>query len=118
MGNSFTGETRRFMKGEAVWVSPFVSGRWLTDDEAVVLEDLGAGYIVLQESERVPSHGLGHFVCDLELSKLNESGHSAVREAKVRKLRDFSDITLSVLRRVTCKGKRPRQVAGRHSIYS
>ena len=58
------------MKGETVWVSPSVSGHWLCDDEATVIEDLGTGYLVLQDSERVSSWGLGHFVCDLELTAL------------------------------------------------
>ena len=50
-----------------VWVSPGESGEWLTDDEAVILEDFGDGYRVLQESERVPSYGSGHFVQDSEI---------------------------------------------------
>lgn len=102
MGNSTTWETRRFSKGEAVWVSPSVSGRWLCEDEAVVIEDLGAGYIVLQESERVPSHGLGHFVCDLELVELHETSHETLVESKVTKLREFSEITMHAVERVRC----------------
>jgi len=36
----------------------------------VILEDLGDGYLVLQESERVPSYGAGHFVQDVELQHI------------------------------------------------
>jgi hypothetical protein len=78
------------MRGEAVWVSPSVSSQWLSDDEAVVLEDVGAGYLVLQESERVPSHGLGHFVCDRELSELCEGARPVMVRVKVRRLREFT----------------------------
>jgi hypothetical protein len=87
-------ETRRFVRGEAVWVSPSVSGWWLTDDEAVVLEDVGAGYLVLQESERVPSHGTGHFVCDRELSALCKGLRPVMVRVKVRRLREFMDLRL------------------------
>lgn len=58
---------KRYESGQPVWISPSVSGHQLTDDEAVVLDDLGDGYIVLQESEREPSHGMGHFVQDVEV---------------------------------------------------
>lgn len=80
-------ESRRFRRGEAVWVSPTVSSQWLSDDEAVVMEDVGAGYLVLQESERVPSHGLGHFVCDKELTVLCEGVWPLMVSVKVRRLR-------------------------------
>lgn len=62
----------RYRRGDSVWVSPSNSGEWVCDDEAVILEDLGSGYLILQESERIPSYGQGHFVCDLELSLLFE----------------------------------------------
>ena len=62
----------RFEIGDFVWVSPGESGDWLIEDEAVVLEDFGDGYRVLQESERVPSHGSGHFVLDSELERAEE----------------------------------------------
>ena len=52
----------RYKAGDVVWISPCESGDWLVEDEAVVLEDFGDGYRVLQESERVPSYGSGHFV--------------------------------------------------------
>lgn len=48
-------------------MSPCASGAWVIEDEAVVLDDLGDGYLVLQELERVPSHGAGHFVQDVEV---------------------------------------------------
>jgi hypothetical protein len=38
------------------------------EDEAVIVDDLGDGYIVLQELERVPSYGMGHFVQDIEVA--------------------------------------------------
>lgn len=60
----------RFHIGESVWVAPCESGRWLAEDEALVLDDFGDGYLVLQVSERVPSHGSGHFVRDRELEPL------------------------------------------------
>lgn len=62
----------RYKAGDVVWVSPDESGDWLVEDEAVVLEDFGDGYRVLQESERVPSYGSGHFVQDSELERLEE----------------------------------------------
>jgi hypothetical protein len=40
---------------------------FVREDEGIVLDDLEDGYLVLQESERVPSHGAGHFVQDVEL---------------------------------------------------
>lgn len=61
---------QRFVSGEHVWVAPSASGEWLCDDEAVVLEDLECGYVVLQDSERIPSYGAGHFACDMELERL------------------------------------------------
>lgn len=85
------------MRGEAVWVSPSVSSPWLSDDEAVVMEDVGAGYLVLQDSERVPSHGVGHFVCDRELSELCEGAPPVMVRVKVRRLREFTAFTLSAL---------------------
>lgn len=60
----------RHKVGDVIWVSPAQSGEWLTEDEALVLEDFGDGYRVLQESERVPSYGSGHFVQDSELERL------------------------------------------------
>jgi len=60
----------RFIRGQAVWVSPCASGAWVSEDEGVILEDLGDGYLVLQESERVPSFGAGHFVQDVEVQYL------------------------------------------------
>jgi len=60
----------RFIVGQSVWVSPCASGAWVSDDEGVILEDLGDGYLVLQESERVPSYGAGHFVQDVELQHI------------------------------------------------
>jgi hypothetical protein len=36
----------------------------------MILEDLGDGYLVLQESERVPSYGAGHFVQDVEVQSI------------------------------------------------
>jgi len=60
----------RFIKGQSVWVSPCASGAWVSEDEGVILEDLGDGYLVLQESERVPSFGAGHFVQDVEVQHL------------------------------------------------
>lgn len=62
----------RYKVGDVVWVSPGESGDWLVEDEAVVLEDFGDGYRVLQESERVPSYGSGHFVQDSELERAEE----------------------------------------------
>lgn len=62
----------RYKAGDVVWVSPDESGDWLTEDEAIILEDFGDGYRVLQESERVPSYGSGHFVQDSELERLEE----------------------------------------------
>lgn len=50
-----------------MWVSPSVSGHQLIEDAATIVDDLGDGYIVLQESEREPSHGMGHFVQDIEV---------------------------------------------------
>jgi hypothetical protein len=58
---------KRYEVGDTVWISPDESGDWLVDDEAVILEDFGDGYRVLQESERVPSYGSGHFVQDSEI---------------------------------------------------
>ena len=72
MGSDYGGTVQRFTTGDAVWVRPGQSSRWLNDDEAVVLEDVGCGYLVLQDTERVPSYGQGHYVCDLELSGLLE----------------------------------------------
>lgn len=57
----------RYSVGDVVWINPGESGEWLMEDEAVILEDFGDGYRVLQESERVPSYGSGHFVQDNEL---------------------------------------------------
>ena len=62
----------RYVAGDVVWISPCESGDWLVEDEAVVLEDFGDGYRVLQESERVPSWGSGHFVQDSELERAEE----------------------------------------------
>jgi len=53
-----------------VWVAPCASGAWVSEDEGVILEDLGDGYLVLQESERVPSFGAGHFVQDIEVQRI------------------------------------------------
>lgn len=58
---------RRFESGQSVWVTPCASGAWLVEDEAIVLDDLDTGYIVLQHEELVPSHGMGHYVQDIEV---------------------------------------------------
>lgn len=108
MGSSFVGrETRRFNSGEAVWVSPSVSGEWLSDDEATVLEDLGTGYIVLQASERVSSYGLGHFVCDMELAVLVDE---PARPAPLREYLDLGTRSLAIVGRSLC-GHVPRALA-------
>lgn len=60
----------RYKAGQCVWVSPSVSGLYVVEDEAVVMDDLGDGYIVLQEVERLPSYGCGHFVQDREVLDL------------------------------------------------
>jgi hypothetical protein len=57
----------RFSVGQSVWISPGLSGEWVIEDEAIVLDDLEDGYIVLQGAERLPSHGSGHFVQDTEV---------------------------------------------------
>lgn len=62
--------SKRYTSGQAVWISPCASGVWVIEDEAVVVDDLGDGYLVLQESERVPSHGSGHFVQDAEVERI------------------------------------------------
>lgn len=59
---------QRYTAGQSVWVSPSGSGQQLVEDEAVIVDDLGDGYIVLQELERVPSYGMGHFVQDIEVA--------------------------------------------------
>ena len=62
----------RFTVGQSVWVSPSASGNMLVEDMAVIVDDLEDGYVVLQELERVPSFGMGHFVQDIEvLAMLN-----------------------------------------------
>lgn len=61
---------KRFQPGQSVWVSPSASGHQLVEDTAVVVDDLEDGYIVLQESERVKSHGMGHFVQDNEVADM------------------------------------------------
>lgn len=61
---------KRYKAGQGVWVSPCASGLWVIEDEAVVLDDLGDGYLVLQLTERAPSHGAGHFVQDREVLDL------------------------------------------------
>lgn len=66
---------RRFSSGQSVWVSPCASGTWVSEDEGVILEDLGDGYLVLQESERVPSFGAGHFVQDIEVEHMQLPVH-------------------------------------------
>ena len=58
---------KRYKSGTSVWISPSASGQQLMEDAATIVDDLGDGYIVLQESERVPSHGMGHFVQDVEV---------------------------------------------------
>lgn len=70
---------RRFSRGQSVWISPCASGAWVNEDEAVILEDLGDGYLVLQESERVASYGAGHFVQDIEveLIEMPSAGYGA-----------------------------------------
>ena len=60
----------RFTAGQTVWLAPCASGAWVSEDEGVILEDLGDGYLVLQESERVPSFGAGHFVQDVEVQRI------------------------------------------------
>ena len=57
----------RYQSGQSVWVSPRVSCAYVIEDEAIVLDDLEDGYIVLQEMELIPSHGMGHFVQDREV---------------------------------------------------
>lgn len=57
----------RYKSGQSVWVSPQVSRAYVIEDEAIIIDDLEDGYIVLQESELVPSHGMGHFVQDIEV---------------------------------------------------
>jgi len=57
----------RFSVGQSVWISPGLSGEYVIEDEAIILDDLEDGYIVLQESELMPSHGMGHFVQDREV---------------------------------------------------
>jgi hypothetical protein len=103
MGNSSVGrETRRFNIGETVWVSPSVSGQWLCEDEATVVEDLGTGYIVHQASERVSSYGLGHFVCDLELAVLFAEPYTPLPKLEVfrdRRLWEFNAAAKSTLGR-------------------
>lgn len=58
---------KRFESGQSVWVSPGLSGETVIEDEAVIVDDLGDGYIVLQATERVASFGMGHFVQDKEV---------------------------------------------------
>lgn len=60
----------RFTAGQSVWVSPSFSGEWVIEDEATILDDLDSGYIVLQELERHPSYGSGHYVQDIEVLAL------------------------------------------------
>lgn len=60
----------RFTAGQSVWVSPSINGEWVIEDEATILDDLGDGYVVLQELERIPSHGVGHFVQDMEVQNI------------------------------------------------
>jgi hypothetical protein len=60
----------RFVEGDTVWISPNGSADVLADDEATVLEDVGTGYIVIQEDELEPSGGLGWFVSDVEVEPL------------------------------------------------
>jgi hypothetical protein len=57
----------RFSVGQSVWISPGLSGEYVIEDEAIIVDDLEDGYIVLQESELMPSHGMGHFVQDREV---------------------------------------------------
>lgn len=59
--------SKRFDPGQSVWVDPVAGALQLIEDEAVVLDDLGDGYIVLQQSERMPSYGMVHFVQDIEV---------------------------------------------------
>lgn len=110
------GDSRRFARGEAVWVCPSSSGEWLSDDEAVVLEDLGAGYLVLQASERVPSHGQGHFVCDTELTELFEKHRTPNMEPVVRSRRiwEFNERAMSVIRKHCPSGQEVRGVLVSH----
>ena len=71
-----------------------------------MIEDLGAGYLVHQSSERVPSNGLGHFVCDLELTALFAAPYVPVPEVDVRRdrrLMDFNTRVLSMLGRARCE---------------
>jgi hypothetical protein len=97
MGSDYGGAVRRFTSGEAVWIEPAGSGEWLVDDEAVILEDLGCGYLVLQATERVPSYGQGHYVCDTELSRLLEVPPVRAQQ-EVPVVRDFQlmDFTVRV----------------------
>lgn len=58
---------KRYQSGQSVWIAPCANSEWVIEDEATVLDDLGDGYIVLQEWERHPSYGSGHFVQDIEV---------------------------------------------------
>ncbi len=70
----------RFASGQVVWISPCASGEWVIEDEAVILDDLGDGYLVLQEAERVPSHGAGHFVQDMEVHHIEAIQYETARD--------------------------------------
>jgi hypothetical protein len=60
----------RYKSGQSVWISPNLSGEWVIEDEATIMDDLGDGYIVLQAMERHSSYGSGHFVQDIEVLAL------------------------------------------------
>jgi hypothetical protein len=60
----------RFVTGDTVWIKAGCSGDVLADDEATVIEDVGTGYIVLQDSEVGDSGGMGWFADDTEVESL------------------------------------------------
>ncbi len=99
----------RYKQGDSVWVSPSASGQWVSDDEAVILEDLGSGYLVLQDTELVPSHGHGHFVCDVEVELLFRSEPQRGEVLRERRLWEFNTRTRPALRR-KCERVSQRQV--------
>lgn len=103
----------RYRQGETVWVAPSSSGEWVCDDEAVILEDLDTGYLVLQESERVPSHGQGHFVCDVEVTMLFGPSPTILPRGEVRRDRrlwEFNGHARQVLGTARCDRGRQKRV--------
>jgi hypothetical protein len=110
MGSTTAVEVR-YTQGDRVWVSPSNSGQWVSDDEAVILEDLGSGYLVLQDTERVPSHGHGHFVCDVEVELLftpqTPQRGEVLRE---RRLWEFNTRAKGILGGARCDRGRQKRV--------